>query len=473
MIHSISIGPILLLATCLALSSCKESSKIKYRYYEVFAHTDITLTTEQGEILFIPSGALLKEDGSAYRGKAIIKLADYQNLLDSLSKFTKKEGTLMHLLQLSSPVIDCMDEHRKSLQLNAAQGYELLVFMPLIPATASEYESRPVRKPGEIFVANAFDSFDLRTNFTNLPSVLDMDKLLALSKRVPLTDSTDRRQDAALAYSKIKSITTLKNYLALNWDNAAGRFLNTTNASELRQLKNDRSDKPDSIPYMGFSILELYNKTGKTSLVKIFEKYARQWQQSLLIVDWTGSMRIHEAEIDSLIESMELKKIIRHIILYNDKPDPQFASLTSNEGIFWIDSVTSFNEVKNLMNECAGDYGGGEHLEESDYSALIRATSAKSPPWKSSYKQVIMLVDNNAPPRDSFLFNSIELPTKIFVIAFGTSKACEVRAPYHELVRRFGGLLFAEGSQSNYNSRDSVSYHNCQNPEREKCLLKK
>jgi hypothetical protein len=433
----------------------------EYRAYTVYANDDITLITENGEMIFIPFGALRESNGNGYYGMVTIKLSPYLQLLDSLNRFNRM-STLIHRLQLNSPIIDCTDEAGRSLSLNSYRGYGMLFFMPIAPLRANRYQGSLIRAPKDLFLAkNGFDSFGVKYDLQEVFPFSSSTDLLARSKLPSLSDSTDKRQYANLAWAKLNSIRVFRQFLQYNWTSATAKFIQSSVDSVINGLSNSQCDQPDMLPYLGFNILELYNKNGNTNLLRIFEKNAKKWEQSLLITDWTGSMHIHEREIDSLIENLEMKNIIRHLVLYNDKPDPGFASLEGTEGFFSIDSVESFKQVKALMRSCAADYWGGENLEESDFSALIRATSRKNPAWQSPYKQVIMLVDNNAPPRDTTLFNQIGITTNIYVIAYGAEKANDVNIYYHNLVKKFGGLLFAEGNEPYYDDSDSIRFHDC------------
>lgn len=449
----------LTLFTCVFwLFSCTHPSPtIKYRTYEVYANADITLTTENGIILFIPFGGLLS-NGQPYYGKVTIILAEYKHLLDSLSRFVNR-GKFIHPLQLASTIIDCTDNKGHSLKINTGDGYQMLLLVPLVASTSYLYEDSLIREAEDIFLKPySFDSFNVKVNLQNLPQLASMDEMLALSRRKPATDAADLRKDAGLAYTKLNSIKTLHQFLKGYFSNAAGQFIRTT-----PELKH-QSDRPDKIPFMGFGILELYNKTGNTNLLTIFRENAANWQNSLLIVDWTGSMQVHQADINALLQDLYLKGTIRHIVLSNDKDDPGSPHTQDDIGFFSIDSVESFEQLKDLMSKSERDYGGGENLQESDYSALIRATSEKSSSWESDYNQIIMLVDNNAPPRDPELFDFIDIKKKIFVIAYDSHTPCDVYPDYHRLVKKFGGLLISEGL--------GIS-HNCQDSLQENCMTRK
>jgi hypothetical protein len=440
--------------------SCNDQNRVKYRTYEVYANDDIALTTETGEMVFIPYGAL-QRDGEIYHGKVIIKLSPYKRLLDSLSRFTRK-GKFIHPLQLTSAIVDCTDDNGKSLKINVRSGYQMLIFMPLAPAVARKYEDSLITAADDIFLKEkSFDSFDVNVDKRQIPPFENMQDLFALWRRVPKYGLPDYRADAGLVYNKSNSIKALKHFLQVDLPNATGMFLRSAGNTANKELQTQQSDLPSGIPFICFNILELYNRTGNTGLLEIFTEHRKDWENSLLIVDWTGSMQIHKPEILELLKSLYLKGTIRHIVLYNDNEDPGVPSLQDTEGFFYIDSVESFSQVEKLMAESESDYWGGDHLEESDYSALIRATSGKSPPWRSDYKQIIMLIDNNAPPRDTARFGLIDINKKIVVIAYDANDPCDVDINYHHLVRKFGGLLYAEGSRTS---------HDCQVKNEDSCV---
>jgi hypothetical protein len=421
----------------------------------MYANDDITLITESGELIFIPYGGLLKS-GNPYYGKVTIKLSPYQHLLDSLTRSINNRR-LIHPLQLASSIIACTDEQGRSLKINTRDGYQLLLFMPIAPAVAGNYGDSLIWKADDIFFRkNSFDSFGIQFNIVNLPGILQEDDMFALSKRAL---NPEFRKDGGLAYRKSKSIKSLRHFLNGYLANASGQFLRSV-ADKTGELQ---SDIPTNVPFIGFNILELYNKNGGTNLKQIFAEHKDQWKNSLLIMDWTGSMQAHREDIKMVLEDLYLKNTIRHIAIYNDVEDPDPPHLYDNLGFFTVDSVRSFSEVENLMNESEKESAGGS-IEEGDFAALIRATSEKNPGWKSPYDQIIMLVDNNAPPRDKEIFNLINIKTNIYVIAYDAQNPCDVDSNYHKLVRKFGGLLIAEGLAQS---------HNCQDSTQERCMYDK
>lgn len=166
----------------------------------------------------------------------------------------------------------------------------------------------------------------------------------------------------------------------------------------------------------------------------VFNAFDRhpEWEDALVVIDWTGSMYGHGAEVLLWHAMNEEQSGITHIALFNDgdgkKARKKEVGFTGGVYTSPASPVTKpvklFNKVKNK--------GNGGDSPENDMEALIKAIQA----FPAS-KEVVLVADNRSCIRDFLLVHCIERP--IHAILTDTRKG--INHQYINLAWRTGGSL--------------------------------
>jgi len=189
-------------------------------------------------------------------------------------------------------------------------------------------------------------------------------------------------------------------------------------------------------PYVIYSISSGYLSNRYTSDSTIFKVFARnpKWNKMLVICDFTGSMSPYTSQllIWHKLNIATNNKRIEYFTFFNDgdqKADNQ-KQIGMTGGIYHS-RANSFDEVKDLaFKTMKGGFGGD--TPENNIEALLDAIEKCE-----DCRDIVMIVDNFATPRDLSLLEKVNKPVKI--IACGTFGG--VNTAYLDIVRQTGGSL--------------------------------
>ena len=157
-----------------------------------------------------------------------------------------------------------------------------------------------------------------------------------------------------------------------------------------------------------------------------------EWQNTVMVIDWTGSMYGYGAESVLWQAMNESKSGIEKIALFNDgdKKKNRKKELGRTGGIY-IEKTTPISKTIKLFNRVKNKGTGGDS-PENDVEA-IATTLAASPQSES----VILIADNQSCVRDFALINCIDKP--VHVVLCGTHKG--INAQYLNIAWRTGGSI--------------------------------
>jgi len=157
-----------------------------------------------------------------------------------------------------------------------------------------------------------------------------------------------------------------------------------------------------------------------------------EWQNSVMVVDWTGSMHGYGAEAVLWQAMNESKSGIEMIALFNDgdKMKNRRKQLGRTGGIY-IESTNSIGKVIKLFNKVKNKGTGGDS-PENDIEAI--ATTLNASPETD---HVILIADNQSCIRDFALINCIDKP--VHVVLCGTKKG--INPQYVNVAWRTGGSI--------------------------------
>ncbi|MEM6804490.1 MAG: hypothetical protein AAF696_24030 [Bacteroidota bacterium] len=400
---------------------------------KTYYNGDLGLVSQTGVMLFLPSNALRKGK-ETHEGNIWVDVAEYNKLKSS---FAPDEGSLIQFIQNPRDLF-VIRSQKDSLvsDLHIANGKEILLFLPYHGKKAEDYElmTSPKEWMAELF-PDGFMNSELHLSHIGTKdfSEENVARILYHAK-----DKSEKRA-AQDFLEKEKSFKELQAFLSSNWELAQRRF----KASQEDYL--DEGDTPREIAYYVLSMNYLRDPPADSTLIYAFRDHLGE--EAFVIMDWTGSMYQFRAELVEFLKHNTQEKKLKYLSFYNDLYCDFPRAAGNFEGIYtYEDSFPTNTQASQLMKECESNGSGGGELEENDLEAII--TSIERVKTKH-YKEIALVIDNNAPPKDMLLLPKIKLPKdmvfNIFVCRANSLE--EVKADYLEVARKFGGNIILVSSE--------------------------
>jgi len=162
-----------------------------------------------------------------------------------------------------------------------------------------------------------------------------------------------------------------------------------------------------------------------------------QWKNSLLVMDWTGSMYGYGAEAVLWQALNEDRQAIDYLVLFNDgdRKKNRKKKMGKTGGIYASKAKPISKPVK--MFKKVQNKGSGGDSPENDMEALIKSIHGQN-----TTGQTLLLADNNSCIRDYPLVDCIEEPVE--VILCGTRKG--INHQYINLAWKTGGTIHTKES---------------------------
>lgn len=149
------------------------------------------------------------------------------------------------------------------------------------------------------------------------------------------------------------------------------------------------------------------NNGGITDSV-VFKIFARhpEWDNCLVIMDWTGSMYPYGAQA-VLWHSLNLKQSgIKYFVFFNDGNMEKRKKIGRTRGVYF-EKAENINKIIGLLSKVKAKGNGGDP-EENDVEAILKGIE-KYP----DFKNLILIADNNSCMRDYCLVKDIKVPVKV------------------------------------------------------------
>lgn len=186
-------------------------------------------------------------------------------------------------------------------------------------------------------------------------------------------------------------------------------------ASELRDLISGTAAIRDSTVY------------------RVLERHP-EWNNMLVVMDWTGSMYKHGAQLVHWykVKRFERDDIVKHFVFFNDGNHKRSYQkrIGRTGGVYRAKSV-DIEEILNTM-EYVMSKGNGGDPPENDIEALLTGIQ-----YLEGYQSVVLIADNKSEVRDIDLLSKIKLPIHIIL--------CDakgyVHPHYQKLAKATGGSI--------------------------------
>ncbi len=176
----------------------------------------------------------------------------------------------------------------------------------------------------------------------------------------------------------------------------------------------------------------LYSNLSDDVVLRAFERN-KQWKNCLIATDVTGSMYPYLAQF-KLWHKLHLnaKQGNFDFVFFNDGDNSaDFLKKTGEVGGIYYVNTKDFDSLSQTLNTAMTSGGGGD-APENNIEAVIKGL--KNNP---KVKEVIMIADNNATPRDLILLSKVKVPLRL--ILCGASNG--INLAYLEMIRKNKGSI--------------------------------
>ena len=414
----------------MSFASCnRPEDTAKVDKYEAYLNDDMGLVTEQGVMIFIPRKAMVKK-GKPYTGKVWIDIAN----LDSIhNKITSTSKEVIHKIQNPGNIFSFKSTKNGLKDIDIRAGSTMFVILPLTVADTTRYY--PLDDPSTIIekgFPKGFLSIEtLEKSFPKNISNVQLE-LIALNNET----AKKRRKASLLLVQQKESFRNFESFLNANWELAQRNYKAYYKIKE-NDLGKDIAFFATSINYLGGM------SNSNSSLYNIFANNIDAWQESLVVIDWTGSMYGFEDQLLKILEDFSEQKILKYLALFNDKYYYENRTIGNFEGVFIeTDTFPSIRQAKDLIYRCQTEGFGGGDLSENDLEAVVKSIATIK---KENFKNLILICDNNAKPKDMPLLSKINIP--INIIACRASTIEEVLPEYKSIAKHKDACLIIESGQ--------------------------
>lgn len=177
-----------------------------------------------------------------------------------------------------------------------------------------------------------------------------------------------------------------------------------------------------------------YNSFGRSDNTVLEVLNRNEWENALIVADWTGSMYRYGAHV-LLWHSLHYKKSnIAYITLFNDGNSKlNFDKVVGNTGGIYHSEASKLKGTLDLYRYVMLQGAGGD-IQENDLEAII--AGIKQFP---DHGDVVLIADNSACVRDINLLDSIDVPVHIVLCGLGRRKL--INPQYMHIAAVTGGSI--------------------------------
>ena len=411
----------------LVFFSCTSEEPVMQDHSKTYYNGDMGLVSENGVMLFVPSGTLMKGK-EVHEGPLWVDVAEYEKLK---STFAPDDDQLIQAIQNPRDLFVIRSQKDSLISdLHISNGKEILLFLPYHGKRGDEYElmASPKEWIDELFP----DGFMGSDHHLSGLSITDHSES-NLERLIYHATDKDEKRAARNFLEKEKSFKELQNFLSANWELAQRRF----KASQ--EDYQDEGDMPREVGYYVLSMNYLRDPPADSTLIYAFRDHLGE--EAFVMMDWTGSMYAFRPELTEFLKHNTEEKKLKYLTFFNDRYCDLPREPGNFEGVFTHeDSFPTNSEASQLMHLCETTGSGGGELEENDLEAILTSMERVK---SNLYKEIALVIDNNAPPKDMVLLSKIKLPKDMTFNMFvcRANSIEEVHPDYMEVARKFGGNI--------------------------------
>ncbi|HEX8548601.1 MAG TPA: hypothetical protein VF691_16685 [Cytophagaceae bacterium] len=166
-------------------------------------------------------------------------------------------------------------------------------------------------------------------------------------------------------------------------------------------------------------------------VLKVFERNP-QWEDMLVINDWTGSMYEYGSQVVKWHKDNIDKKRIKNLVFFNDGDGKKQKPIGKTGGIYFI-KPDNIKEVIDVMNKVQKN-GDGREIEENDVEAIIKGIKKTK-----HFKDLILIADSRSPVRDLEILNKVTVPVHVVLCGYRPGQA--IVQDFFQIAYKTGGTI--------------------------------
>ncbi|MBT4775390.1 MAG: hypothetical protein HON99_06695 [Crocinitomicaceae bacterium] len=164
------------------------------------------------------------------------------------------------------------------------------------------------------------------------------------------------------------------------------------------------------------------------------KKYS-YWKNRVIVTDVTGSMYPYTKQILLWLKLNYTKHSNQSYVFFNDGDGPKTKKyIGKTGGIYYCKNSDGFNNILKTAAKAMNNSKGNIDLVENDLEAIDKGCEKF---WQA--KNIVLIADNNAPPRDTALLVNIDKP--VHVILCGVKDDRAIRTAYLNLAYKTNGSI--------------------------------
>lgn len=157
-------------------------------------------------------------------------------------------------------------------------------------------------------------------------------------------------------------------------------------------------------------VRKLDNSSGNTEKVITAVLDRNKWSEKLIVCDLTGSMLPYAAQLSVWYQLNVKLETNLQFVFFNDGDDtPDELKVIGKTGGIYYQRASGLKNLVELMSKVQTNGGGGDG-PENNMEALIEGVKLAGP-----YKELVMIVDNNASVKDITLLSKFNRPVHVIL----------------------------------------------------------
>jgi len=168
-----------------------------------------------------------------------------------------------------------------------------------------------------------------------------------------------------------------------------------------------------------------------STIFKVFERN-KSWKDMLVVCDLTGSMSPYVSQLLLWLKLTFDDDKVKYLTFFNDGDNKRDSEKKIGKtGGLYFNEVSNFDSCLSMASRVILNGSGGDTPENN-----LEALEASLKKW-DDYKEVVMIADNYATPRDMSLLKEIKKPVKVILCGTGAG----VNTAYLQIAYETGGSI--------------------------------
>ncbi|MCH2224548.1 MAG: hypothetical protein MK066_07235 [Crocinitomicaceae bacterium] len=186
-------------------------------------------------------------------------------------------------------------------------------------------------------------------------------------------------------------------------------------AAEERRLEAERKRFKKWCKELGITEEEghrrkLMENSGGQDSVVLATLNRNDWSEKLIVCDLTGSMNPYANQLSIWYQlNYKMEKNLQFVFFNDGDNKADRDKVIGETGGIYHEPINDFVALQNLMTKVKSNGYGGD-CPENNMEALIKGVDQAKP-----YKELVMIVDNNAPVKDLRLLKNFDRPVHIIL----------------------------------------------------------